>query len=391
MTQTEVEPDAEAQVETSEAQQVTMNQAQQVAPAEPDAPDPWERFGWLMGAIWLFFLAFPLMSAWTAPTAPGRTVAVSAIIAFAAVYLHGLVRIGRADEWPQVVRIGVMHLVVMVLLIGVAALGIGLDALGMVTFVVAFGMFSLPLRWALTLGVAGVAAALALPWLAGVLEQTWFFVPIVFMVGVATGVVRVLEQRGVEHREHQDQLKLAAERDRVARDVHDVLGHSLTVVTVKAELAERLVELDPERAKAELAEIQSLTRQALAEIRATVAGLRVTRLSDELESAGTALAGAGIAAELPPDPAVVDPRHRITLAWALRELVTNVVRHSRAERCVVQLGPDWLDVTDDGAGASGSIEGNGLRGLRERVAGAGGEVFVRPGPDGAGTTVEVRL
>ena len=90
------------------------------------------------------------------------------------------------------------------------------------------------------------------------------------------------------------ELALVAERERVARDVHDVLGHSLTVVTVKAELAERLVDLDPERAKAELAEIQTLSRQALAEIRATVGGLRAARLGDELASARTALAGAGI-------------------------------------------------------------------------------------------------
>ena len=88
-----------------------------------------------------------------------------------------------------------------------------------------------------------------------------------------------------EHRALTDHLAVTTERERVARDVHDVLGHSLTVITVKAELAERLVDTDPERAKAELAQIRDLTRQSLAEIRATVGGLRVARLTDQISSA----------------------------------------------------------------------------------------------------------
>jgi two-component system sensor histidine kinase DesK len=165
---------------------------------------------------------------------------------------------------------------------------IGVDALGMVTFVVAFAMFTLPLATALGIGVAGIGAAVVVPLSLGVLAETWFFVPIVLMVGVSTAVVRVLEQRGAEHQQMAAEMALVAERERVARDVHDVLGHSLTVITVKAELAQRLVDADPERAKAELAHIQSLTREALAEIRATVAGLRVARLADELKSAAAA-------------------------------------------------------------------------------------------------------
>ena len=109
-----------------------------------------------------------------------------------------------------------------------------------------------------------------------------------------TAAIRLMTDRGQEYEAMSRELALVAERERVARDVHDVLGHSLTVVTVKAELAERLVDLDPERAKAELAEIQALSRQALAEIRATVGGLRLARLDDELASARTALVGAGI-------------------------------------------------------------------------------------------------
>jgi two-component system sensor histidine kinase DesK len=341
-----------------------------------DTQDPWERFGWIMGAIWLVFLLFPLAAAITVDTTwAGHASAVAAILGFAVAYVYGFVRIGRTETWTQVNRLGWRVLAVLVALTGAAALVIGVDALGMVTFVVAFAMFTLPLATALGIGVAGVAAAVLVPLSLGVLEETWFFVPIVLMVGVATAVVRVLEQRGDEHQKMAAEMALVAERERVARDVHDVLGHSLTVVTVKAELAQ----------------IQSLTREALAEIRATRNPATVARLADELDSAAAALADAGVATDLPADPSIVDPRHRIVLAWVLREAATNVVRHSAARRCTVEIGSSMLSVTDDGRGLAGHQDGNGLRGVRERVAGAGGTLSVGPGPAGRGTTVRVEL
>ena len=360
--------------------------------SERDTEHPWERFGWVMGSIWLVFLLFPLTSAFTAETWwVWRSFGVAAILAFAAVYVYGFIRIGQTKTWVQVNRLGWRCVAVLISLAGATALVVGLDALGMLTFIIAFAMFSLPLAAALGISVGGLAAAVLVPMAMGVLGQTWFLLPIILLVGVATAVVRVLDQRGREHQEMAKEMALVAERERVARDVHDVLGHSLTVVTVKAELAQRLVDADPERAKVELAQIQSLTREALAELRATVAGLRVARLTDELTAAGAALADAGVTAQMPADALVVDPRHRIVLAWVLREAATNVVRHSGATRCTVYIGPSTLSVTDDGRGCSGRPEGNGLRGVRERVTGAGGALTVGPGPDGRGTTVRVEL
>ncbi len=357
-----------------------------------DTQDPWDRFGWIMGAIWLVFLLFPLTAAARADTWwVWRALAVLAILTFATAYVHGFIRMGRTETWGQVQAFGWRYLVLLVALLLSTSPVIGLEALGMVPFVVAFAMFTLPLAAALGTGVAGLAAAVLLPLWLGMLGETWFLIPIVLLVGASTATVRVLEQRGMEHQAMAGEMALVAERERVARDVHDVLGHSLTVVTVKAELAERLIDTDPERARAELAQIQSLTREALAEIRATVAGLRVARLVDELASAREALTGAGVTVDLPPDPSVVDPRHRITLAWALREAVTNVVRHSGATRCIVALDEDSLTVTDDGAGLRGRREGNGIRGMRERVTGAGGTVAIEPGSGGIGTSVRVQL
>ena len=181
---------------------------------------------------------------------------------------------------------------------------------------------------------------------------------------------------------------MVVERERVARDVHDVLGHSLTALSVKAELAARLIDIDPARAKEELESIQATARQALAEVRATVGGLRAGNLEAELAAAPRVLADAGITTTVEGSVADTDPRHRALLAWVLRESVTNVVRHAQARSVVIELGPAGIAVTDDGAGCDGA-EGNGLRGMRERVAGAGGTLAV--GPAAPGTRVEVAL
>jgi two-component system sensor histidine kinase DesK len=114
-------------------------------------------------------------------------------------------------------------------------------------------------------------------------------------------------------------------------------------------------------------------------------------LGDELTAAHAAFVDAGMSAQMPADASVVDPRYRIVLAWVLREAATNVVRHSGATHCTVDFGSSMLTVTDDGRGCSGHVEGNGLRGVRERVTSAGGALSIGPGPGGRGTTVRVEL
>ncbi len=358
--------------------------------------DPWDRFGWIMGVVWLVFLGFPIGAAVTDDRHwAWRALAVALIVLFGAIYVYVFVRMGREAVWEDVFAWGWRYVALLVaLMLGVWAL-IGPEALGMVTFVVAMSMFVLPLSASFAVYAVAVAAMAAAAWTVGRPFSEdggpWYLVLIVVLVGAITAVVRVLDTLGARHRALTSNLAVATERDRVARDVHDVLGHSLTVVTVKAELAERLIRTDPDRAAAELAQIQAITRQSLAEIRATVGGLRVTRLTDEVAAARDALGDAEISAKLPDDPSVVDPRHRVVLAWALREAVINVVRHSSAATCRIELGTDWLTVVDDGQGMRGRSEGNGLRGLRERIATAGGAVDVQPGPGGVGTAMRVQL
>lgn len=166
------------------------------------------------------------------------------------------------------------------------------------------------------------------------------------------------------------------ERIRFARDLHDVLGHSLQAVALRAELAERLLERDPARVARELSEIQAMARGAVQEMREVVRGYRTTSLRTELDGATAVLRAAGIACEGPAALPAGLPRHvHETLGWVAREAVTNVLRHSGATRCAVEVRTDGalaeLEIVNDGAGRA-STGGSGLNGLRERLAAVGG-------------------
>lgn len=323
-----------------------------IGPESADAQhSPWERFGWVMGVIWLVFLFFPITSLLSAPlSGVATTAALGCIAAFAVIYVWGFVRLYRPTQTGSAGPMASAILVVLVVLAVAVGLLAGIGALGMVSYLVAYSMFSQSTRVAYALAAFWLLLTAVLLLVTGTFAHFWFFLLIVLLVAVVTGMVRWIDDRQDQHLRTRQELDLVAERERVARDVHDVLGHSLTVITMKSQLAERLVDVDPQAAKAELAQIQSMTRESLAEIRATVAGLRVARLGDELQNARAALHDAGIEAEVPTDPEAVDPRHRLVLAWVLREAVTNVVRHSRATRCTITLAPHGLVVVDDGVG-----------------------------------------
>jgi two-component system sensor histidine kinase DesK len=195
-----------------------------------------------------------------------------------------------------------------------------------------------------------------------------------------------LNQELVDAREEVARLAVSEERARFARDLHDLLGHSLSVIAVKAELAERLIGLDPARAAGHVADIRDVARDALAEVRDTVSGYRRPTLSSELEGARMALEAAGIEAEL--DAAAVDLPADVeaVLAWAVREGTTNTVRHSGAHSCRIAVRPGVAEVSaeivDDGAAEGPAGSGNGLAGLRERAARVAGHVEAGPAPEG---------
>jgi two-component system, NarL family, sensor histidine kinase DesK len=169
-----------------------------------------------------------------------------------------------------------------------------------------------------------------------------------------------------------DGLVTARERSRIFRDLHDILGHSLTTIAVKAGLARQLLAAGAaDRGAAEVGEVELLARQAVADVRSTVAGARETTLPGELASARAALRAAGIDGDLPTAVDGVRPDLRQPFAHVLREGVTNAVRHSAARHVTVRIEPELISVRDDGQGHSAGAEGAGLRGLRERLTAAG--------------------
>jgi two-component system sensor histidine kinase DesK len=182
-------------------------------------------------------------------------------------------------------------------------------------------------------------------------------------------------------------LAVTEERLRIARDLHDLLGHSLSVITLKSELAARLVTGDNPRVAAELADVHDVSRQALAEVRAAVQGYRRLALQDALSSAGTALSAAGIEYEFDDAPGAIPPEVEELFAWAVREGTTNVVRHSAAAHCVVRIrdesGQLTMEVEDDGSTAPAAPHpGSGLTGLAERATRLRGRVEAAATPAG---------
>jgi two-component system, NarL family, sensor histidine kinase DesK len=202
---------------------------------------------------------------------------------------------------------------------------------------------------------------------------------------VAVGVfviMRVLQNNSALAEARAELASLAAENERfrIARDLHDLLGHSLTTITVKAGLAARLGDADPARARQEIAEVETLARQTLNDMRAAVANYRDVTLAGELATGRQLLRAAGIAADLPRAVDMVDPAHQELFGWVVREGLTNIVRHAHASSCVIRLTASGVEITDDGVGGTPSRTraGNGLSGLRERVAAAGGVVDAGP-------------
>ncbi|WAA67168.1 sensor histidine kinase [Microbacterium oxydans] len=355
--------------------------------------DPWARFGWLMAVIWLVFLVYPVI-ALLHSEAPLVWVVVgwAALVAFAVLYVTGFIHgmrggggLGRPPSVRQWITFGAL-IVCMVISIP-AASG---SALSFLPFIMAFASYGLTRLWHwITTVAAVVITALCVFLLPG--GTSYFSVlAIVVMLGVVNTVSTWLILRSAEAEQLGLELATSEGREAVARDVHDLIGHSLTVVGLKAQLVRRLIDSDPERAKAELADIEQLTAEAIAGVRSTVAGARATTLVEQLASSRDSLRAADIEMTVTGESSALSPVQAITASWILREATTNTLRHSRARTVKVLLAPGRLLIEDDGVGIGG-VEGNGIRGMRERAAtaGAGFTVGAAGEASDAGTRVEV--
>jgi two-component system sensor histidine kinase DesK len=334
--------------------------------------------------IWLFYLLNPLEAAWQKRDTVAGWVGIVATVTFAVVYSTVFLLLRNRRETGTPFRLPTRPVVGGAAVAALAALGlvvcvaVGEAGTATAVYIAVTCMICLPTRvaWASAVTVASatyVATLVVDGWHEdrGILFGT--LVATLAIWGISQAINRNIEVLAV--REENARLALEDERNRFARDLHDILGHSLTVITVKAELAQKLFDVDPVRARAEVSDLERLSRDALADVRRAVEGYRELTLPGELARARMALEAAEIEAHLPNSTDDVPSSLRELFAWTIREGVTNVVRHSGATRCTVTLGSTSAEVADDGHGVLGApFQGNGLLGLRERAAAAGATV-----------------
>lgn len=347
--------------------------------------------GWIFAAIWLVYLGDTVRSAWNLESMPRRVGGLVLVALFAVYYLRVFL-VARRLRWQARGEIGrggqVLILGLGLALTVLACLVIGQDGTAFAVYLAVVVVLVLPQR--------GIAPAVML--IMVVLAVTQRTVPgwkvenpVVFSVFLSAlalwGITQVIARNRqlADANEEITALAVAQERNRFSRDLHDLLGHSLTVVAVKAELAGRLVDTDPHRAAREIADVEQLARTALADLRAAVRGVREVSLAVELASARSALEAADIEAELPGAVDGIPAERHELFGWVVREGVTNVVRHSGARHCTVAVDAEGVRIVDDGRGPSQTRDGaagQGLAGLRERAEAAGARLSVGRGRDG---------
>jgi two-component system, NarL family, sensor histidine kinase DesK len=335
--------------------------------------------------VWLFFLVIPITRHWSERGELRVQIGFAGLAAFAVVYLAAFEvlrrRRDRLGEMDLPLLTGWTFVVALMVLDGVMIWGLGQGGSGSVIYISVTAAMVLPSLYALVF-IPLLAGALFYSTLTvEIFEPDWVVPFIVLAAGFVMWGVKQIIARNVElvaMREENESLILQQERNRFAQDLHDILGHSLTVITVKAELASRLLDIDLERARSEIDDLERLSRDALADVRRAVHGYKDLSLSAEIARAKQALDTAGITAVLPKSADHVAGPLRELFAWTIREGVTNVIRHSSADTCVVELYPDRVIVSDDGRGLrDGPPAGTGLSGLAERAASAGAALRTR--------------
>ena len=369
------------------------------------------RAGWLFAAIWLIYLTYPLSDLLSRQ--PGQThspaviaITLTAVAVFSAAYIAvnlvarreaGLLAPAELGDPRKLWLLGLLAVIA-------ATLPPTVDPEWVVLWIYVASAcgavlpIGKPPSPAMRGGVAATAAMAVEASALGVSTGSWLvlLLPCLFS---CLGVIAVRGMRELIRQLHQarrEVARLAAseERLRMARDLHDLAGHSLATITLKAELARKLLRVDLDRSEQQILDLEHVSREALADIREAVSGYRRATLAVEASSARTALEAGDIRPDI--DAAVTarsgafDPDAESALAWCLREAVTNVVRHSGAQHCRIRLidarvdgEPSLtLEVVDDGPITPETVTraGNGLNGLRERLFAISADAALNAGP-----------
>jgi two-component system, NarL family, sensor histidine kinase DesK len=328
----------------------------------------WVPYIWL--AYLVFFLWDPIVyhASWQKWTIIGA--ALAAFLSFYFAFFH------TCRPWNQVC------------IAGIAALGViyaPFNGGSACFFIYASSMlpFAVETELAAALAIAALVCTAVLEWWLLHISNGFLFPATFLSTFIGAGNIFFAQRsRHIEKlrraNEEIEHLAKVAERERIARDLHDVLGHTLSLITLKSELAGKLIDRDPAQAKTEIRDVEQTARQALAEVRQAIGGYRSKGLTAEIKQAKSTLETAGVKVHLQSSPIALPATQESVLALSLREAVTNVVRHAEASHCRVRLervnGHCHLEVEDNGRGGH-QIEGNGLRGMRERVEALGGRLY----------------
>ncbi|HEX5546572.1 MAG TPA: sensor histidine kinase [Ktedonobacterales bacterium] len=357
---------------------------------------------WLVWILWLPFFTPPMLDMLGSHPTPLRlTISLVGVVVFFALYLWVSWQAARSLT-SHTLRVFPTGLALWAPVAGLAALAIGLTALngnswGAIFFYVSSGAAGwLPTRKAIPV-IGALVLFIAVAYAAqGNLADAE--TPVVFVGTVGAIVIAFCwsvtnsQQLRAARADMERAAAINEERLRIARDLHDLLGHNLSLIALKSELAQRLVDSAPDRAANEMRDVEQVARQALKEVREAVASYRQPTLASELRGAREMLMAAGIAYRAEYDAGALgglSTTVESVLAWTVREGVTNVIRHSGARQCTVLIARDEqgvrVEVADDGKAAStqpSDTDGNGLRGLAERVTALGGRFRAGPAERG---------
>lgn len=338
----------------------------------------------------LIFLVYPIVWLIETPLSPlAIAIAILGMCAFVALHLWNTSRVIASSTAGSTPRPPWIALAIQLALACGFGFAYGLPWFGL--FIKTSGNIGLllPTRAALR-GIAGVAALTIITGLAGGWGTTGTagMVAITLAVGLVTlSVGRMLDTNQKLRAAQAENARLAVaeavaeERLRFARDLHDLLGHSLSLIVLKSELAGRLQRVDAERATGEMHDVEGVAREALREVREAVAGYRQPTLATELPGARIMLSAAGISCDVEDTAGDLPPDADAILAWTVREGITNVIRHSHARRCTIRVAQTdcatSVEIADDGDAVAPTLigtgnGGNGLVGLAERAAAYGG-------------------
>lgn len=370
----------------------------------------------LFSLIWQVFLIYPVLAVVTADAGASRTVlGLVAVAAFSVIYLLAfaspavtvdfplhLRRSGGADavgselvdreladledaepdHARKVAPSGLGYLAAMVVCVLATMPAGGLMACTtFLPFLASYVTAAWPLRWSVPVSSGFIAIGAVTAYGTGDVGP---LIPALLVIPVALSMAGTRISVGISVREvhFRRALGVVEERERVARDLHDVLGHTLTALTIRAQLAQARLDTDPESTRAELVNIEELTRTALREMRLTVSGMRVADPGAELGNLSGALKSAGIDLVVVGSSSLVPDSYGELVAWTLREAGTNVVRHSGAGCVTVEFTRAGVRITDDGVGIDARAQdtgGQGLRGLAARAETAGARLTIGNG------------